>query len=200
MSHDRSVEQRKRQIRRRMRGRRQRLSDIVARQAADAVCDRLRRRWPPSSVEHLAGYAALKGELDVGRYLERCLRRGGAIYFPRVTGPQTMEFCRIDDFDQLAPGSFGIDEPTTAAVDTEVIDLFLVPGLAFDGRGHRLGFGKGFYDRALPPVGEALAVGVAYDWQIVDRVPVDDHDRRMDVVVTDDDCYGRRAQWHPPPE
>lgn len=180
------VRVKKEKIRRRLRARRDQVEQGEAEAASVAICDHLSRRWSAPRVSHLAGYAALGREIDVRLYLERSLKAGVSIYLPRVTGPGQMEFCEVRDFDELEPGAFGIDEPRGPSVDSEMIEIFLVPGLAFDTKGGRLGFGKGFYDRALPPSGEAKLVGVCYQWQLVEEVPVETHDRSMDAVVTED--------------
>lgn len=93
---------------------------------------------------------------------------------------------------RLAPGAFGILEPSESyrnrpefQVRPEEIDLILVPGLAFDPQGGRLGKGKGFYDRFFGSVpSRACLVGIAFDWQVVDAIPMESHDRRVDYVLT----------------
>jgi 5-formyltetrahydrofolate cyclo-ligase len=92
----------------------------------------------------------------------------------------------VDDDSELIPGPLGILEPSPEAPrpDVSAIDVVLVPGIAFDERGVRAGFGGGFYDRLLPLVAEAVRVGVAYDEQITPQVPLEAHDVVMDIVVT----------------
>lgn len=180
-----TIAEKKQRMRRRHRARRKTLERRFVDRASEAISEHLRRRLL-GNVDHVAGYAALGCEVDVRAYLEAALEEGVAIYLPRVSGPGVMEFCAVDDLDALSPGAFGIDEPSGEAVDTGLIEVFLVPGLAFDRRGRRLGFGKGFYDRALPKKGKAVAVGVGYGWQLVDDVPAAAHDRSMDAVVTDE--------------
>ena len=90
----------------------------------------------------------------------------------------------------LVPGPFGLREPAPSApeVAVESIDVMLLPGLAFDRAGRRLGYGGGYYDEAagrLRAAGRGLLVGVAYDFQIVDRCPAGDADVGVDCVVTD---------------
>ena len=96
----------------------------------------------------------------------------------------------IEDYDRdLAPGYRGILEPPAGSrrlVEAGQIDLYLIPGVAFDPRGYRLGRGLGYYDRCLAGVKNAATVcALAYELQLVDRLPVEQHDIRVDLIVTE---------------
>ncbi len=79
---------------------------------------------------------------------------------------------------------FGIMEPKTGdLVDPATIDFAIIPGVAFDRQGNRLGRGKGFYDRTLPKLVNAVKVGVAYEFQLIDSIPVAEHDIPVDIVI-----------------
>ena len=103
-----------------------------------------------------------------------------------------LELFRLESMDDLRPGKFGILEPPRGLrrqadrkVTVDTIDLAIVPGIAFDPAGGRLGHGKGYYDRLLSGIPEsAIKVGVAFDCQIYASVPTDAHDIAMDIVVT----------------
>ena len=185
----------KNEIRHKFRLRRDELDLDQAVQASAQVCLRLDASKELVKAERIAGYMALGKEIDIYGFLDEALRRGQEICLPRVCGPGQMEFCLVTSGEEVRPGAFGIGEPTGAAISRASIEFFLVPGLAFDRCGNRLGFGKGYYDRALPPRGEAVAIGVAHHWQVLTQevLPCERHDRRMDYVVTD-------REWHQPPE
>ena len=132
-------------------------------------------------------YGASAEEADP-EVLEAALReRGTRIAYPRVAGPRRLELHWVDDRDVLTEGAFGLTEPhaKAPAVVLGRMSAIVVPGVAFDADGNRLGFGGGFYDAllaesdGLPPI-----IGIAYDEQIVKHVPHDLRDRPMDVVVT----------------
>lgn len=108
------------------------------------------------------------------------------VYFPRVNG-SSLDFYRVNDLEQLKPGKFGVLEPdpNLPKVSNKRIDLFILPGLAFDDSGNRLGYGKGYYDRALDNVPQGKKVGLAYEFQILDSVPVDENDRKVELIVTE---------------
>ncbi len=112
-----------------------------------------------------------------------------AIVYPRVTDRQPrLVFHRVKWPYELGPGAFGVREPVPPApeVPLDQIDLFVVPGLAFDARGVRLGYGGGYYDELMAArKGRALFVGFAFDFQVVDHCPAGEGDQAVDCVVTD---------------
>ena len=129
-------------------------------------------------------YAAIPPEADLGPVLEEILKRGKTLLLPRCSPDGTMTARRIRDLLELRPGAYGIPEPgaNTPIVPAEEIDLILVPGLAFDRRGGRMGRGKGYYDRFLSGyTGKTLGIcGV-----LMQEIPTEPHDRRMDAVATE---------------
>ena len=143
------------------------------------------------SLEHhvVAVYSALSGEADLSSIVDTWLAEGRIVLYPRVIGKGTMGFVRVRSRSELSPAAFGILEPT-GEVWTGSVDAVLVPGLAFDLLGNRLGFGGGYYDRFLQPPRPSRVIGVGFDWQMVRRLPAEPHDVLMDAVVTDRRWYG----------
>jgi len=136
----------------------------------------------PSMV--IGGYHALPEEADPSLLLARLVELGCEVAFPRVTGKdQPLDFHHVPDGEVLAPGSFGIPEPL-AHWPTARPDLLLVPLLAFDRLGHRLGYGGGFYDRTLALL-QVPAIGIAYAGQEVASLPRGPHDMALAMVVTE---------------
>lgn len=133
----------------------------------------------------LALFASVPGEPDTQPLFDRIRETEREVLFPRCSERGELDFVPIAGWQELRPGRFGILEPAPelSAVPAASIELFLIPGVAFDRRGGRLGRGGGFYDRSLPAA--ACVWGVAFDFQWVDRVPTDDLDRRVDGVVTE---------------
>jgi 5-formyltetrahydrofolate cyclo-ligase len=114
------------------------------------------------------------------------LSSGKTLVYPRVEHGGLV-FVPMTDPDLLRPGSFDVPEPCHGQVIApEEIDLFVVPGVAFDLVGHRLGYGRGFYDRALGQCpAKTVKVGFSYDFQVVDALPVRPHDQRLTVLITE---------------
>jgi 5-formyltetrahydrofolate cyclo-ligase len=134
-------------------------------------------------------YAALPDELPTRAAFEGLRRRGIECCFPRLAGEGQLVFRRVAAWEDLAPGRFGVLEPAAAAaaVVPGPGDVVLVPGVAFDARGQRLGRGAGCYDAAFPPgaAGPPLLFGVGYEFQLVASLPHGSRDRRMDAIVTE---------------
>ena len=132
----------------------------------------------------VGGYHALPDEADPALLLERLVELGCHIAYPRVAGKgAALEFHRVPDGEILAPGAFGIHEPLD--IWPRVVPaLLLVPLLAFDASGHRLGYGGGFYDRTLALL-NVPAIGIAYAGQEISSIPFEPHDRTLDMVLTE---------------
>jgi 5-formyltetrahydrofolate cyclo-ligase len=140
-------------------------------------------------------FAPMPGELDVWPLLSDALASGKQVALPRYQR-ETKQYtaCRITDPGaDLCAGYFGIREPNARCLPVEParVDLILVPGVAFDARGHRLGRGKGFYDRLLAAIA-GTRCGVAFEQQMVEEIPVEPHDAIMDYVLLPN-------QWVQPP-
>lgn len=154
-----------------------------------AVADRVDAFLSAIRPGYLGLYAPLDDELDPTPIGSRAVARGFAVCYPRIESstPPSLSF-RVANRSQLAPTTFGIAEPSRLATEADALSALVVPGVGFDERGHRLGFGRGFYDAALSARPLALRIGVSYDFQLVTTLPFDDHDEPMDVVVTPSRC------------
>ncbi len=141
-------------------------------------------------------YASFGTELQTDELLWRVLNDGKVLVLPRVEGSALGLYEVQDLTSDLAPGTWGIREPEPdrcPAVDRGGVGFALIPGVAFDRGGRRLGYGGGFYDRLLAgglPDGTPLVSG-AFEVQILDEVPTDPHDAPVDVVVTEREVYAR---------
>ena len=132
----------------------------------------------------VGGYHALPEEADPALLLAALAAQGCRIVFPRIAArDMPLDFHLLPDGEDLKPGAFGIHEPL-AHWPVVTPDLLLVPLLAFDAMGHRLGFGGGFYDRTLDVLG-ARAIGVAYAGQEVESVAQEAHDMKLDAILTE---------------
>jgi 5-formyltetrahydrofolate cyclo-ligase len=189
----------KRALRRAMSQRRQEVSPDERARVSAAVAARLGSlpevvaASAPGGV--IAGFVALpdKGELDPAPVLGAAHGRGAQVALPRVSvAPPRLRFHDVDPAHTaaLVGGPFGVREPapTSPEVDVTRIDVMILPGLAFDGEGRRLGYGGGYYDEAvgrMRAAGHGFLVGVAYEFQIVDRCPAGVDDVAVDCVVTE---------------
>jgi 5-formyltetrahydrofolate cyclo-ligase len=169
---------------------RARLKAMSAEQRATAsahACALLEKQSVWERAKLLFFYAPLPSELDLWPLLRDSLAAGKTVALPRFdAATQRYVACQITDAARdLQDGQFGIREPAgdCIAVPPNRLDLVLVPGVAFDVHGRRLGRGKGFYDQLLASV-RGTTCGVAFDEQIVDAVPVEPHDVHLNCILT----------------
>ncbi len=133
------------------------------------------------TARHILLYHALPDEVDTREALERWAAQGKTLYLPVVVGDDLV--LRRYDHETMQQGAFGIWEPVGENVDEAQIELIIVPGVAFDSKGNRLGRGKGYYDRLLSR-STAVRVGVCYSCQLLPSLPAEPHDCLMHYVVT----------------
>lgn len=168
--------------------------------AATRIRERLAALPELAAARAVLGYAAFGSEADLDPFLRDCIARQRDVFLPRVERDQ-LGIVRVRDLDaDLVPGWRGVREAPAGArpgARLEQLDAVVVPGVAFDRRAQRLGHGGGHFDRllALLPTG-IPTIGVAFDVQIVEAVPVEPHDRRVHVVVTES---GEIRPGGPPP-
>ena len=135
----------------------------------------------------VALYAPVHNETDTDELLSEALQAGKQVLYPVVCG-HTMVLRRVEHIENLQKGAFGIPEPAPGGVDyhADAADLIVIPGVAFDLSGNRIGYGKGYYDRFLQPPRIACLVGLCHDFQVLGVLPpADMHDVPMDVIITD---------------
>jgi 5-formyltetrahydrofolate cyclo-ligase len=138
--------------------------------------------------ECVALYAPAHNETDTGLILAAAFQTGKRVLYPAVCGHQMVFRC-VERVEALQGGAFGILEPCPTGTDHQAdeADLIVVPGVAFDLTGHRIGYGKGFYDRFLYHPGRtAHLVGLCHEFQLLDgAIPADLHDIPMEIIVSD---------------
>ena len=128
-------------------------------------------------------YHSLPDEVDTHEFIRKwsCEKR---VLLPVVMGDD-LELRKYTGAEDLAISSYGIEEPVGEPfTDYAAIDFIAVPGVAFDRNGNRLGRGKGYYDRLLPRIPQAYKVGICFTFQIVEEVPAEPFDIRMDEIIT----------------
>ena len=164
----------------------------LARRAA--LSQETRRRYDASLLEKMKAcaeqtdligcYVSMREEPDTRTFLSWCFETGRAVCVPKVTG-NTLQFYPICSFADLKPGCFGVEEPFHGEpVDLSGIDKMFVPLSSFDGRNHRTGYGKGYYDSVLLPTMETI--GIAYPQQYVERIDTDPWDVPLDIILLPD--------------
>ncbi|MCI5675311.1 MAG: 5-formyltetrahydrofolate cyclo-ligase [Ezakiella sp.] len=139
----------------------------------------------------IMSFVSYKSEVDTHDFIKESLRRGKRVAVPVIDWDKRILIAsELKSFNELEVGSYGILEPTKEFVrplDPSFIDFVVVPGAVFDRSGNRIGYGGGYYDKLLPTLkSDALKVGIAYSFQIRENLPVEKHDIKIDMLVTND--------------
>ncbi len=176
---------------------RQRRRDKTNRTEADAaIACRVLNSGAYRHAKVILGYAALPEEIQTDGILRRVLTEGKALYLPRCLDNQgQMAFYRVQALEKLESGSFGVREPSLTALpydwNMDGQALCLVPGLCFDSRGYRLGYGKGYYDRFLAKF-HGVTMGLCYDDFLRDCLPAGDYDLPVQQIVTESRVFSAK--------
>lgn len=134
----------------------------------------------------VALYSPINNEVATEQIFSAARGLAKQVYYPRVNGDD-LEFVEVLATTDLSPGTFGIAEPAAGKkISVAKLDLIVVPGVAFDLRGHRLGYGRGYYDRLLARMSvETVAVGLSFEMQFSRLLPAEGHDRPLDYIATE---------------
>lgn len=158
---------------------------MLAEKSAE-LCNRVSLAAAWQQADTLLLYYPLPDEVDVRPLVAAADRAGKRVLLPVCVGDE-LELRQYEGEASLAPGAFGIMEPQGTLFPTSdyaQIQLALIPGMAFDLQGHRLGRGKGYYDRLLPLLPNAHLMGICYGFQLLDGIPTEPHDHLVDEVAT----------------
>lgn len=135
-------------------------------------------------------YVSFNNEVDTHEIIKELLKNNQKrIIIPFVQKNKIiLQLSELEDFNDLEPKTFGILEPKDDKIkkfDPGNVELVIVPGIAFDRRGHRIGYGLGHYDRFLAGLKKKTKkIALAFDFQIIDKIPEEEHDIAMDIIVT----------------
>jgi 5-formyltetrahydrofolate cyclo-ligase len=185
----------KRSLRQLLLAERKALSAAESRSASHLVQRKFTASEEFTGARVLALYAAVHNEVDTTEVMREALASGKVLLYPAVCGGGLV-FRRISDPAELRQGAFGIMEPDTTceALAPQEIDIIVVPGVAFDVSGKRIGYGKGYYDRVLHSLeGEGKLMGFCYDFQLLDEIVGEPHDVKMDLIITEKRVVRPRA-------
>ena len=177
---------RKASVRRLVLSRRGRLDPGVRAAAARDVATALTALPEVAAAGSVLGFASFGTELPTDPSMEALLAAGKRLLLPYVDGRRLCA-AAVASIDDLAPGYRGIREPVARTpVDLSVAEVILVPGVAYDVHGRRLGYGGGFYDGLLSEVASSVPrIGLCFDLQLVDEVPAGEADEPVDIVITE---------------
>lgn len=175
----------KNQIREEIKEKRRTLSEINRERKSHQIFEKFISLPEIKEAKNILVYVSYGEEVVTHFMIKRLLQTDKVLYTPKVDGDNIIA-CRLDHWEDLEFGTFGILEPKEVIEikHPSELDLIMVPGVAFTEKGDRMGLGKGFYDRFLDKC-PATKVGLAYDEQIINELPIEDHDVPMDIIITD---------------
>ncbi|MEW4563428.1 5-formyltetrahydrofolate cyclo-ligase [Bremerella sp. JC770] len=188
----------KNEIRRLAIARRQALDDAEPR--SEAIGRRLFEEFPIGKEANWLVYVSVRKEVQTMNILEYVLRERGQVVVPYCLADGQLGLFRLTELEQLETGAYGIREPIAAlrakrTASPESIDTIVMPGVAFDRRGNRIGYGKGYFDRLLPRLrDDCTKIGLAFDCQVFPEVPSEPHDVPVDHLITETQSFRCSAE------
>lgn len=176
-------------LKRRLHAERIQMSERAVREKSLRIYRRLIDMPAYQRARRIACYVSIKNEVDTRTVIQKTIGSGKQVGVPVTREEGDMDFQAILGLSDLRPVRYGLREPVPdpeMVLLPHTIDLILVPGTAFDPFGHRIGSGGGYYDRFLART-EAVRIGLSYGFQIIDRVPAEPHDVKMDLIITENE-------------
>jgi 5-formyltetrahydrofolate cyclo-ligase len=176
-------------IREKIKMKRNSLSNIERKALDDIISQKVLSSREYREARNLFIFVSFGTEVDTHRIIKRALKDGKNVSVPKtISRERGMAAVRIRRFDELKIGAYGILEPENmdSRVKESAIDLCYVPGIAFDRSGGRVGYGGVYYDRFLKLTGsDSKKIALAYSFQILDKVPREEHDILVDSIISD---------------
>lgn len=183
----------KAELRRSLIRQRMEISTIEKAERSARIAQRVLALSAYKNAENILMYAAVRNEVETHGLIRQAISDGKRIYLPVTRGRRKMDAVRIQDRAELVAGRLDIPEPKDGAIISPAeIDLVLVPGVAFDRTGARIGYGAGYFDAYLKNV-RCAKLALAFDAQILERIDAEPHDVRMDGIITESEyivCTG----------
>ena len=178
----------KKDIRKRVFAKRKELSMEALDQKSQLICEKIMEMDAFVNASSVYVYMDCKGEVSTKPLIEAAWKIGKKVAAPKVHGEE-MTYYYISSYDDVAPGYYDIPEPVTSIEAEEEDALLIVPGVGFDAKRHRCGYGKGFYDRFLAAHPGFTTVAAAFEFQLFDEVPFEETDVLPQMLVTEQKIY-----------
>ena len=178
------IKEQKKELRKRIKELKKAVSAGELKRQSQAIQEKVISSEQFKKAKHILLYWALPDEVDTKKILNEWHKKK-QLFLPVIKG-NDLDIVLFEGEDKMVPDAkYGIPEPVGEKVEDEgIIDLVVVPGMAFDKQNNRLGRGAGYYDRILKRLINATKAGLAFDFQYIETIPVEPHDIKMDMVFT----------------
>lgn len=150
---------------------------------SELICNRICETSAYKEAEKICLYMPIDNEVDVTMLAHKAWEEGKSLWLPKVNGT-LMDFFKFDQDTSFVTGAYGVLEPVSEEIlEMDAKTLVLMPGVAFSADGGRVGYGSGYYDRYLHGHGECMTIAVCYGFQIMEELPLEEHDVKPDVII-----------------
>jgi 5-formyltetrahydrofolate cyclo-ligase len=173
----------KKELRKEMLGRRDTLDPTQKQKYDTAICEQILDIITIHNYNIIHTYLPMGSEINIFPLIERLLTTGKTVVTPKALKHRKMENLILNSLNELESGIYGTQHPANSIEYTGNFDLFIIPGLAFDRQNYRLGYGSGYYDTFLVSQPQAYKLGIAYPFQIIEKVPTEPHDMVLDQIL-----------------
>ncbi len=157
---------------------------------SQVIIDTLLNSGPYRDAKDIFAFVSFKNEVMTHDFIKTAITAGKNIYVPIIDEEKKiMEITKLNDFSELAPGFFGVLEPSPEYIrisDPSILDMVITPGVVFDESGYRIGYGGGYYDKFFSTLNPSvLKVGICFEEQVVESFPHDEYDIPINMIISD---------------
>ncbi len=152
--------------------------------ASESISNRLFSIDRVKEAEIVAIYSSIGSEVETREMILKAVSLGKEVLLPILASGNSLEFGKFESFEKMKPGRFGILEPIQKFDSKLHPQVIIIPGVAFGACMHRVGYGKGYYDRFLASL-PSFRIGICFDFQIVDKLPHHEDDQRMQMIISE---------------
>lgn len=183
----------KRELRQQILKQRSQLNEVEVSYKSDLIAKKVINQLEFITASTIYIYIDYRQEVSTQSIIETAWQLNKTVAVPKIIEGE-MKFYKIDSFDELVPGTFGILEPTSNKCVIKNEGLMIMPGVAFDSSCHRIGYGKGFYDRYLNMYPQLDTIALAFDLQIIEEIEVEAHDICPQYIITESQSFHQKKE------
>ncbi|MBW2992053.1 5-formyltetrahydrofolate cyclo-ligase [Candidatus Woesearchaeota archaeon] len=182
----------KQTIRKKINSERKTLHPSLVSEKSRKIIERLKKLDEYRNAKTIMPYLSLDIEVNTKEFIKNELKEKNKTIIVPFIEKNNIQISKLNDFNELKQGKYNILEPIKKQKYNKNIDIIIVPGVAFDENCSRIGFGKGYYDRFLEKYKNTLKIALAFEEQIINNIPKEPHDKKVDMIITEKRIMRRR--------